>query len=132
MICSTQKIGKNTHIICSLTLQPKLLGFVFFADNRSVPVIKQWDDLSDLRIGMLRGYKHFPKFDNDQQLSKIDFLEINTAVNMLLKKRIDVIIVPPSFDEKSLQKITTFVTNNLIFMPMKFSLILIYNIDLIL
>jgi polar amino acid transport system substrate-binding protein len=82
-------------------------GFRFFADNLSVPVIKQWDDLSNLRIGMLRGYKHFPKFDTDKKLSKIDFLDINTAVNMLLKERIDVIIVPPSFDEKSLQKIDT-------------------------
>jgi polar amino acid transport system substrate-binding protein len=80
-------------------------GFRFFADNTRVKSITQWADLNNLKIGMLRGYKHFPAFDNAKKLQKFDFLEVDKIVNLILKGRLDVFIAPPSFDENSFKKI---------------------------
>ena len=76
-------------------------GFRFFADNTKVPIIKKWDDLLTLNIGVLRGYQHFPKFDQASYLNKVDVLTIQAIENLILKGRIDVFIAPPSFDEDS-------------------------------
>ena len=76
-------------------------GFRFYADNSRVPVIKKWEDLLALNIGLLRGYKHFPKFDQASYLSKLDVLTIEAIESLLLKGRLDVFIAPPSFDANS-------------------------------
>lgn len=80
-------------------------GFRFYADNSVTPSINKWDDLYGLRIGMLRGYAHFPKFENDEKLIKLDFLDVEKMASMIVKQRIDAFISPPSFDEKSFAKI---------------------------
>ena len=83
----------------------QLAGFRFYADNSQTPVIKRWEDLASLRIGMLRGYEHFPEFNEASHLQKVDFLSIDTVSKMILKGRIDTFIAPPSFNEKNFEKI---------------------------
>jgi polar amino acid transport system substrate-binding protein len=80
-------------------------GFRFYADNSRIKKIKKWDDLKNLKIGMLRGYKHFPSFDNDKKLQKLDFLEVENIASLILKGRLDVFIAPPSFDENSFKSV---------------------------
>lgn len=80
-------------------------GFRFFADNSRIKIITKWEDLKGLKIGMLRGYKHFPAFDNANDLQKFDFLEIDKIVSLILKGRLDVFIAPPSFDASSFKDI---------------------------
>lgn len=80
-------------------------GFRFYADNTRIKKIKNWGDLKNLKIGMLRGYKHFPAFDNDNKLQKLDFLDVENIANLILKGRLDVFIAPPSFDENSFKSV---------------------------
>lgn len=77
-------------------------GFRFFADNRAIPLVSSWSHLKALRIGALRGYKYFPKFDEDTNLKVFYFNDLETLVNMTLIKRLDVFIASPSFDEESI------------------------------
>lgn len=78
-------------------------GFRFFADNSQTPSITSWEQLRTLRVGSLRGYKHFPLFDNDLEISKVEANTFKPLVGMILKGRLDALIVAPSFDIQSLQ-----------------------------
>jgi len=80
-------------------------GYRFYADNSKTKVIEKWSDLKGLRIGFLRGYKHFPKFDDSTELNKVDIIDLDVAIKLILKNRLDVFISPPSFDERSFEKI---------------------------
>jgi polar amino acid transport system substrate-binding protein len=80
-------------------------GYRFYADNTKTKLIQNWDDLLGLRIGFLRGYKHFPTFDESTELNKVDIINVDVVVNMMLKDRIDIFISPPSFNEKSFDEI---------------------------
>lgn len=82
-------------------------GFRFYADNTKTKPIQKWDDLQGLRVGFLRGYKHFPKFDESNDLAKVDIIDLTVVVKLMQKNRIDVFISPPSFDEKSFDEIDT-------------------------
>ena len=82
-------------------------GFRFYANNTRTPAIENWEQLYHLRIGMLRAYKHFPRFDQDPRLNKQDFIDVNVIAKMILKDRLDVFIAPPSFDEESFSQVDT-------------------------
>ncbi|TPH12484.1 substrate-binding periplasmic protein [Litorilituus lipolyticus] len=90
-------------------LQPSIrtqsAGFRFYADNKQTAKISRWEDLTGLRIGILRGYEHFPKFDNAKNLQKFDFLTIEVITELILKDRLDVLIAPPSFNEESFTEV---------------------------
>lgn len=95
--------------VYTVFLQPSFetlsTGFRFYADNTRTKVINTWDDLIGLRIGLLRGDKHFPKFDESTELTKFDFINLPVAVKQLSKGRIDVFISPPSFNENDFKAI---------------------------
>lgn len=78
-------------------------GFRFYADNTRTKQIEEWSGLVNLRIGMLRGYEHFPRFNDATNLEKMDFLSIEPIIKLILKGRLDAFISPPSFDEKSFE-----------------------------
>lgn len=90
-------------------LQPNIrtqsAGFRFYADNNQTPKVASWEDLKGLRIGMLRGYVHFTKFEEASDLNKLDFLSIEVIARLILKQRLDILIAPPSFDEASFIKV---------------------------
>lgn len=50
-----------------------------------------YDDLRGLRIGVLSGIRLSPKFDQDEQLHKIELRDYETMVEMLLTGRLDAI-----------------------------------------
>lgn len=51
-----------------------------------------YDDLSNLRIGVVNGYAYFPQFDKDQTLQKITVTTELQLAHMLQAKRIDTYI----------------------------------------
>jgi polar amino acid transport system substrate-binding protein len=63
---------------------------VFISSNNDV--IYNYKDLKGKVIGVPRGTTYFEKFDNDTSLKKISIQNVNTGIQLLLKKRIDVII----------------------------------------
>jgi len=63
---------------------------VFISANNDV--IYTYADLKGKLIGVPRGTTYFEKFDNDTSLRKISIQNVNNGIQLLLKKRIDVII----------------------------------------
>lgn len=43
---------------------------VFYASRRLAPIIKRYEFLRPLRIGVKKGERHFPQFDHDRELRK--------------------------------------------------------------
>ncbi len=93
-----------THFL-NPSFETQSSGYRFYADNSNTKLIKEWNDLKGLRIGFLRGYKHYPKFDDSTELNKIDIISLDVVINLILKDRLDVFISPPSFNEKSFEAI---------------------------
>jgi polar amino acid transport system substrate-binding protein len=55
--------------------------------------IKNYDDFHGKIIGISRGTSYFPRFDKDNELSKIAIQNVRIGFTLLLKNRIDLIMV---------------------------------------
>ncbi|NMP31695.1 transporter substrate-binding domain-containing protein [Thalassotalea sp. M1531] len=75
-------------------------GFRFYSLSKK---IKSFADLDGLIIAHLRGYKHFEKFDQATNFTKVPVLDLEIMVNLMMSNRIDVFIAPPSFDIKHIE-----------------------------
>ena len=65
----------------------------FFWIHKDRPVqIETYDDLAALSLVKLRGNQYFPRFDHDDNLSKTETVDYQSAVNMVLNKRVDAMI----------------------------------------
>ncbi len=60
------------------------------------PLITQYDDLKGKRIITHRGKRYFDKFDNDGSLKKIVTNSYTQAIEMVSRRRGDVVIMPES------------------------------------
>ncbi|NHH90696.1 hypothetical protein IMPJCBKJ_03296 [Pseudoalteromonas sp. MB47] len=67
-------------------------SFVFYAKADSELKINNYQDLVGKRIAVMRGAAHFPRFDTDKTLTKIEALSEHNAFEMLLKNRVDLVI----------------------------------------
>ncbi|MCF2917050.1 transporter substrate-binding domain-containing protein [Pseudoalteromonas sp. Cn5-37] len=67
-------------------------SFVFYAKADSELKINNYQDLVGKRIAVMRGAAHFPRFDADKTLTKIEALSEHNAFEMLLKNRVDLVI----------------------------------------
>ncbi|WP_294409275.1 transporter substrate-binding domain-containing protein [Pseudoalteromonas sp.] len=67
-------------------------SFVFYAKADSELKINNYQDLVGKRIAIMRGAAHFPRFDTDKTLTKIEALSEHNAFEMLLKNRVDLVI----------------------------------------
>ncbi len=67
-------------------------SFVFYAKADSELKINNYQDLVGKRIAVMRGAAHFPSFDTDKTLTKIEALSEHNAFEMLLKNRVDLVI----------------------------------------
>ena len=67
-------------------------SFVFYAKADSELKINNYLDLVGKRIAVMRGAAHFPRFDTDKTLTKIEALSEHNAFEMLLKNRVDLVI----------------------------------------
>ena len=56
-------------------------------------MINTYDDFKNKLIGVSRGALYFPKFDNDVDLDKIEIQNVRIGFSLLLKSRIDLIMV---------------------------------------
>lgn len=82
--------------------------FGFYTLSKDIS-INQYSDIKPLIIGVLRGSMHYPKFDKDQSLQKIQTTDIKSLINMLLAGHIDTFIhlkttLPPylqQYDQKN-------------------------------
>jgi polar amino acid transport system substrate-binding protein len=58
--------------------------------------IKNYDDFKGKIIGISRGTNHFPRFDKDDELQKIAIQNVRIGFSLLIKDRIDLIMVSPA------------------------------------
>lgn len=58
--------------------------------------IKSYDDLYGKIIGVGRGSTYFPRFDKDNKLNKVTIQNMRIGFSMLMKERIDLIMVSPA------------------------------------
>ena len=95
------EVGK-IDVIVGLNKNTKRDQFAFYAPYKieddhvfisaKTNVIYNYVDLKGKIIGVPRGTTYFEKFDNDRTLTKISIQNVNNGIQLLLKKRIDVII----------------------------------------
>ena len=67
--------------------------------------LNHYDDLTPLKVGVLRGVSYFDPFDHDKHISKVALSNHKQLIDMLLKGRIDTFLereesVLPLVDEK--------------------------------
>jgi len=61
----------------------------FYLDNSSTNKIQNYEDLTGLKVGVIRGMSYFDKFDKDKDLIKIKVNNREQLIGMLKKGRID-------------------------------------------
>ncbi|MCQ8879801.1 transporter substrate-binding domain-containing protein [Pseudoalteromonas shioyasakiensis] len=67
-------------------------SFVFYARHESQLEIKRYDDLYGKKIAIMRGAAYFKRFNEDDKLIKVPVLTENTAIDLLVKGRVDLVI----------------------------------------
>jgi polar amino acid transport system substrate-binding protein len=68
-------------------------------------IINTYNDLKGKIIGVSRGSSYFPRFDNDDTLDKISVQNDRIAFSLLLKDRIDLIMLSPEALETHYEEI---------------------------
>ena len=71
-------------------------AFRFIVHKDANTSITSWDDLYEIGIGTVRGSVYFPRFDSDTRLNKYPTVHISNTLELLLKKRIQAVIAPPT------------------------------------
>lgn len=69
---------------------------VFYVLKEDADSISTFEDLYSLRVGIKRGVKYFPHFDQDDRIKKIALNTYDQALKLLLEKRIDTFIITDS------------------------------------
>ena len=64
--------------------------------SKSGITITSYDDFQGKIIGVARGSSYFPRFDKDNGLNKITIQNVRIGFSLLLKDRIDLIMVSPA------------------------------------
>lgn len=65
---------------------------IFYLNKNTNITINSIEDLSSLRVGLRRGIKYFPEFDQQTQMNRELVNDNNQLIQMLLKNRIDTFI----------------------------------------
>jgi len=68
------------------------LSFRYFSLTRDTEKIKNNNDLMGKTIGVIRGAKYFPFFEQNTELQKYPFNNLKTSIDMLLLGRIDIFV----------------------------------------
>lgn len=80
-------------------------GHVFISARNNV--INHYSDLANKIIGVPRGTTYFEQFEYDKSLNKTPISNVSTGIQLLLKKRIDVIITSKFVADSLLTEIKT-------------------------
>ncbi len=67
-------------------------SFVFYARHESKLEIKHYDDLYGKKIAIMRGAAYFKRFNEDDKLIKVPVLTEKTAIDLLVKGRVDLVV----------------------------------------
>ncbi len=73
-------------------LAPHPVDFFFWIHKENPVQLATYEDLSALSLVQLRGNQYFPRFDHDESLSKTKTVDYQSAINMVLNKRVDAMI----------------------------------------
>jgi len=113
-IARCEKMLKNgqVDVIAGFIITKKRQKFAFYAPYKQLDEhvilsykssnIIDYQSLKGKMIGVPRGTHYFKKFDEDNALKKVYIQNISTGIQMLLRKRIDAIIVTSTIDIKSI------------------------------
>ncbi|WP_372765959.1 substrate-binding periplasmic protein [Pseudoalteromonas sp.] len=96
----------DVDVIAALNPLPERQDFAFFAPFKPADALRviskdgiqisTYNDFQDKIIGVSRGVRYFSRFDNDESLQKIDIQNVRIGFSLLLKNRIDLIMVSPA------------------------------------
>ena len=89
----------------------ELLSFRFFALNDNAIKINNYDDLEGKTIGVIRGAKYYPAFEQDRVLQKYPLKDLQANVDMLLHGRIDVFV---HYEESTIPMLKMMAVDHLI------------------
>jgi len=67
-------------------------SFVFYARHKSQLNIANYDELYGKKIAVMRGAAYFKRFNEDEKLTIVPVLTEQTAMDLLLKERVDLVI----------------------------------------
>lgn len=84
---TTERLQYLTYLDQPISTQTFPLQFYIRQDSDLN--IANYSDLAKLRIGTLRAATYFDRFDRDQSLNKVEVVNYNQLIQMLLKDRID-------------------------------------------
>jgi len=68
-------------------------GKAFYVSPKAADITR-YEELESMYIGVLRGAKYFKRFDEDKMLRKYAVGNYSTALRMVSKGRIDVVVMP--------------------------------------
>ncbi len=87
------------------------LSFRYFSLTQNTEKIKSNDDLVGKTIGVIRGAKYFPIFEQNTELQKYPFNNLKTNIDMLLLGRIDIFV---HYEESTALMLKTMKADHLI------------------
>ena len=95
----------EVDVVAGLNPTDERSKFAFYAPFKSADTMKMvskkgisintYNDLKGKIIGVERGTLYFPRFDNDNSLKKISIQSSRIGFSLLLKDRIDLIMITP-------------------------------------
>ena len=95
----------DVDVVAGLNPTEERSEFAFYAPFKSADtmivvskkgvLINTYSDFKNKIIGVARGSLYFPRFDNDNSLKKITIQSSRIGVSLLLKDRIDLIMISP-------------------------------------
>jgi len=96
----------HVDVIAGLTPSTERDKFAFYAPFKAADalrvlskdgiIINGYDDFYGKIIGIGRGATYFPRFDKDKKLKKVTIQNMRIGFSMLLKERIDLIMLSPA------------------------------------
>ena len=96
----------DVDVIAGLNQTAQRKKFAFYAPFKSADelkviskeglIIKTYNDFKGKIIGVSRGTAYFPRFDNDDTLDKISMQSDRIGISLLLKDRIDLVMLNPA------------------------------------
>jgi polar amino acid transport system substrate-binding protein len=99
----------NVDVIAGLNQTEKRKNFAFYAPFKAADelkviskeglIINTYNDFKGKIIGVSRGSAYFPRFDNDDTLDKISVQSDRIGISLLLKNRIDLVMLNPAILE---------------------------------
>ncbi|MCP4368369.1 MAG: amino acid ABC transporter substrate-binding protein [Deltaproteobacteria bacterium] len=66
---------------------------VFYLQKGKGHLIKKYEDLYKLEIGVMKGSKYFSPFDDDSKINKYEVIHENQLIKMLSRNRLDAFLI---------------------------------------